>query len=212
MYLRRTRKTFASLALMMIASLVVLTGVAAQIAQYPTYHYYGQILSVDEFLKLVEEGTPLGCTPLPSVGTYLGTPGAALDIICFNTDEELTSYIAEVLDPQWEQIIQESPTPQSLFLDDAQTSNKALLSSNHWALYANSYYTAPHLGNVHNGSGCYATSGVWSAWRDGSPNNLSLFRFNNCISNPYYTFSAPVASCGLAWPLYCGGSQGASVP
>lgn len=209
------RRNLAVLVIVFTLMIVVVFGAFAQAFRYPTYHYYGRILNADEFLQLIEEGTPLGCTPLPSVGTYLGDPTSSLDIICFHTDEELTSYIENVLDPQWEQIARENPIEGPERSVELEASEKPLsyYSANHWALYGGSYYTSPYLGDVHNGSGCRATSsGVWSAWRDGSPNNLSLYGNSTCSSNPYYTVSTALGSCGIQWPLYCGGSTSVSVP
>jgi len=186
--------------------LVVISTVAAQTLRYPKYTYYGEILSVDEFLKLVENGPSLNCTP-PSNIEY-GVNEASIDYICFNTQKEVDAYIDEVLDAKPEQSAQENPASRPV------GSNKLLMSlSNHWALYANSPFIAPHLGDVHNGTSCQSTSsGVWSAWKDGSPNNLTLYRYTNCTGNPAFTYSSSLYACVFAWPIGCGGSQGASVP
>jgi hypothetical protein len=187
-----------------------MAAVIAQDIRYPTYEYYGQVLSADEFLKLVEAETPLHCTELPSVGRYLADLSAPVDFICFNTREELDTYIDRVIAPAWEQIARENPPPPS---PQSHAEASALLH-NHWALYANSVYTPPHLGDVHNGTTCQSTSsGVWSAWRDGSPNTLTLWRNTNCTGFPSFdVVGAPLPSCVWGWPLGCGGSQGASVP
>jgi hypothetical protein len=99
--------------LVLFALIATTMAVVAQAIRYPTYEYYGQVLSADEFLKLVEAETPLHCTELPSVGRYLADLSAPVDFICFNTQDELDTYIDAVIDPAWEQIAQENPLPPS---------------------------------------------------------------------------------------------------
>ena len=71
-----------------IASLVliIIAIIAAQIVRYPTYEYYGKLLSVDEFVKLVENETPLNCTPRSDAAI-------AIDFVCFNTVKEVDAYL-----------------------------------------------------------------------------------------------------------------------
>ena len=93
---------------------VVFSGLAIVIAQniqYPTYEYYGEILSADEFLKLVENDVPLNCVQLPSVESYL-SDRALINYACFNTLEEVDVYYNEVLALEWEQIAKTNPAPQ----------------------------------------------------------------------------------------------------
>ncbi len=99
------------LALVIAAALSAVAAVAAQGVRYPTYEYYGRVLNVDEFLQLVEEGTPLHCAHLPSVGHYLTGLGP-FDYVCFHTLEEADAYSSEVLAPEWERIARENPAPQ----------------------------------------------------------------------------------------------------
>ena len=91
----------------MLAAVVV--AVSAQVAQrFPTYEYYGRVLSMDEFLKLVETGQELHCVQLPSVEVYLDDR-ATSDYACFNTEAERDAH-AKRLDAEWERITQEYPT------------------------------------------------------------------------------------------------------
>ncbi len=200
------------MALVVIAAFLTLTSVIAQTLHYPTYHYYGRTLSVDEFLDLVRQEVPLHCTPLPSAAMYLGDFSKQTDIICFNTQEEVTSYLHDVLNPQWDKIMQENPVTYPASAEGTTLGSQKLLQTDHWALYGSPYYLPPHLADIGNGTNCYANSGVWSLWRDGVPHDITLWGPNNCTRTPSFTFSAPVFSCGIAWPIYCGGSQGASVP
>lgn len=198
------------LVLVVSAAVTALTTVASQLIRYPTFQYYGQVLSAEEYMKLIESPRDysIGCTPLPSVGFYVGDPTVPVDYICFNSEEEVSAYIDEVLAPQWEQISQEHTAPQPVQPPEVESNG---LLANHWALYANSFYVHPHLGDVSN-STCYNTSsGVWSAWRDGSPDKLWLFRTSGC-NDDYFTYTTePVPSCVWPQPLGCGGSLAAKV-
>lgn len=107
------RKPAILVGLFFLLFLAAMVAIGAQAIQLPTYQYYGQVLNVDEFLKLVEAEIPLRCTEIPTVGRYLADPAAPFNFVCFNTREELDAYIADVIAPEWERIAQENPEPPS---------------------------------------------------------------------------------------------------
>ncbi len=129
--------------LLLFIILLVAVAVIGQEAYLPTYEYYGQILSMDEFLALYNEldarGEYLICTVKPTVEAYLTRMN--YDYICFRTASEADEYDKasrqawarlEALFPDYE-----FPAPPEGY---NQPESSMTLSSNHWALFAHSGY------------------------------------------------------------------------
>lgn len=83
-----------------------LVAITAQSIRYPTYEYYGQVLSADEFLELVNKDVPLHCVQIPSLESYL-SDRAPVDFMCFNTPNEADIYSNEIVPEEWERISQD---------------------------------------------------------------------------------------------------------
>jgi len=204
MYLISSKRKTLTVLLVFFILVATMAAVIGQDIRYPTFEYYGQILSADEYLELVEQEVIAACVQIPSLEAHLSDK-ADIDFICFNTAEEADTYSNEVVPREWERFEREYPTPQTSQL------NIVTMSSNHWALYAHTGYGG-WIGNVYNSTSCTATSGVWSLWKAGSPNSISLYGDSSCTRQPHLTFSSSQFSCIWPWPLGCGGTTGARVP
>jgi len=66
----------------------------------PTYEYYGEMLSADEFVMLTEGDIPLHCIQLPHEIPVLSGK-SFMNYVCFNTAEEVDIYYAEVLNVEY---------------------------------------------------------------------------------------------------------------
>lgn len=97
--------------LLILMLVIILTTVAANFMRYPTYQYYGRILTMEEFLELVEAEVPLHCTQLPRVEAYL-SDRVPIDFACFHTLEERDAHNENVLDKEWERIARENSAPE----------------------------------------------------------------------------------------------------
>jgi hypothetical protein len=83
--------------------------------------------------------------------------------------------------------------------------------SNHWALYNRSGYVS-WLADLHNGTSCWGSAaGIWSIWKDGSPNNITLYPNSNCTGSPSFSYNTSRWTF-LVWPAECGGCKSGSVP
>jgi hypothetical protein len=204
MFLFRRKVSIVLLVLVVLAAAVV--AVVAQDIRTPTYDYYGQVLSIDEFLKLVEAGTELHCVQLPSASVYLDDR-AVSDYACFNTEEERDFY-GDTLDAEWERIARENPAPQ---FPGPQNSGASAILSNHWALFANSGYNG-WLADLHSPTSCWGSgTDIWSIWKDGSPPDITLYPNTNCTGSPSFAYNTQRWSF-LPWPAECGGCNSGKVP
>ncbi|MEO8607123.1 MAG: hypothetical protein ABI690_04545 [Chloroflexota bacterium] len=80
--MKRFKRSFIVVGLVLIMTMIA----ATLVISHPTYSYYDDVLSKDQFLKLVDVGTPLHCAPLTNAGI-------SLDMICFNTQQETEAYL-----------------------------------------------------------------------------------------------------------------------
>lgn len=204
---RRSKKIGIALILGLLIVIFAIAPSIAQTVRYPTYEYYGRVLSVDEFLELVDQNVPLACIQVPSVEAYRSQ--VTYDYACFHTQDEVDSYFRDFAQAEWERITQEDAS------SDQTAPKEALSAANrqtaHWALYANTGYSG-WLADVANGTTCRATSTMWSMYKDGSPNNLTVFPYNNCTGTPSFTLTVQQWACLWPWPLSCGNTTGAHVP
>lgn len=201
MYLLKRKGFFVLLVLVATVAIVV-----AQDVQAPTYDYYGQILSTDEFLKLVEGGTEVHCVQLPSVAVYIDDR-AVSDYACFNTEVERDNY-GDTLKTKWDRIAHEDLPLQFPWSQDKGTNG---ILSNHWALFANTGYSG-WLADLHSPTACWGSgTDIWSIWKDGSVPNITLYPNTNCTGSPSFTYNTQRWSF-LTWPLECGGCNSGKVP
>jgi|GEM_PF-3275689 len=115
MKLLKQKKSILSLILVTLILSTVVT-VIAQRFRYPTFSYYGQMLSADEYLNLIETGISLSCTQFPSIESYLFGDRSAVvtDFACFNTLDEVYAYNDKVIMPEWARIAVAYPNHQRL--------------------------------------------------------------------------------------------------
>lgn len=204
MYLLKRKSLIVLLVLLALTAIVV--AVVAQDVQSPTYDYYGQVLSMDDFLKLVEGGTEVHCVQLPSMTVYLNDR-AVSNYACFNTEVERDAY-GYTLDAEWERIARDYSAPQ--FSGSQDNGTNAMLS-NHWALFANTGYSG-WVVDLHSTTSCW-TSGtdIWSIWKDGSVPDITLYPNAGCSGSPSFAYNTQRWSF-LSWPAECGGCNGGKVP
>ncbi len=115
------RRLISLLAVVMLITIGV--GVIAQSVRYPTYLYYGKVLTVDEFLARVEADLFTSCTELPSVERYLDERSTNVDYICFDTLEETYAYIDSVIQPEYERLAKTYPNVKRITPADRQAQN-----------------------------------------------------------------------------------------
>lgn len=108
MTLPKQRKWLALLGVGIVIVIMTVTVVIAQELHYPTYEYYGETLSAEAFLALVETEVPLHCAQILTLESYL-SDRAPVDFICFNTLDEVADYRREVTAPAQAQFSQEHP-------------------------------------------------------------------------------------------------------
>lgn len=77
----------------LIALLVMSAAIVWQVL-YPTYAYYGQVLSPREFLDVYDQGVSLHCVQIPPAA--FGLTGPSASFACFHTEEEASTFAREV--------------------------------------------------------------------------------------------------------------------
>ncbi len=204
------RKSIKPLLAMLAVLVAVALSTVAAYAQggsfplnFPRYMYYGKELPPAEILRRYNAGEALHCVQQITEQTLQND--AADLFMCFNTYEEAMRNSAEnkpmvrYYDQVRQQRTQDQPQPQ----------RGRVPETNHWALYANSFYNN-WMFDLHNDQSNSNHTGVWSIWRDGSPNDITIWDQPN-FGGFSYTYSS-AQCCLLQVPFGGGGGRSSAVP
>ncbi|HYO89086.1 MAG TPA: hypothetical protein VER79_10575 [Candidatus Limnocylindrales bacterium] len=94
--MKRESKRKRNVILLILGLLIVVFSITLLIVPvlFPTYEYYGQVLSANEFLELVNEDVPLHCAQRAD-SPYFLSAWVTVDYACFNSLEEVDAYFRE---------------------------------------------------------------------------------------------------------------------
>ncbi|MBL8145795.1 MAG: hypothetical protein JNL34_05355 [Anaerolineae bacterium] len=88
------KQVVRTIALGVLIALLLLSAAIVWQVLYPTYAYYGQVLSPGEFLELFNQGVQLHCVQIPPAAFDL--IGVSASYACFHTMEEASAFSREV--------------------------------------------------------------------------------------------------------------------
>ncbi len=121
--MKRIHRRRLILLLAVVMLITIGAGVVAKSVRYPTYLYYGKVLTAQEFLARVEADLFTTCTPLPSLERHLDELSPNIDYVCFDTAEELDVYIDSVIQPEYDRLATAYPNVKRITPADRQAQN-----------------------------------------------------------------------------------------
>ncbi|HVP20552.1 MAG TPA: hypothetical protein VMS73_01695 [Anaerolineaceae bacterium] len=196
----------------LILILFIVQGVVAAPGSNVKYIYYGKEWSPQEMLTRFAhgKGKPFHCVQHVTSAAYRGE--SADLFYCWDTEEEAKqdsinqSYEQAKVDEYFRTHPWPGVTPQD------NLPAQPLTICGHWALYYNSGYNG-WIGDYCNGqsNSNIGGGGVWSLWRDGNPNNITIYYLANFGGGIDYTYTNAQWTL-VGFPFGGGGGHSARVP
>lgn len=184
-----------------------------------TYIYYDREWIPEEILYRYENNIFFGCVQYP---TESSVRNQFADLFyCFDTEEEASAFLDSIQPAveRGDQLAQElidsgvhrrPVQPESFDVEQYPEEDGILLSSNHWALYSQSFHLFwSWMLDAHNGDS-NNHSGVWSLWKDGNPNTITIWPLPNQGGGVFYQYSSTQYSL-VTIPFGGGGGQSSRV-
>lgn len=216
----KTKRTGVGiLILLMFVASVMAAAIYASPQPTITYIYYDREWTREEILYRYENNIFFACAQYP---TESSVRNQFADLFyCFDTEEEVWAFIDSIQSAieHADQLAQElidsgvhrrPPRPESFNSEQHSTGDEMILSSDHWALYSQSFHVFwSWMLDAHNGTS-HNHSGVWSLWKDGNPNTISIWPLPNKGGGFPYHYSSTQYSL-VTIPFGGGGGQSSSV-